>query len=324
MYTENKTNVDGVSLGNNGNSLNGWSNGVPFPIPQSALEIVWNHTVRYRGESVSRAIGQATPQPNGRYNMVVFDDNFTFRSALQGDNIDPNVMFYYKQKIVAPARLAGNVILVHETIDQVKEPRKAWIYNAGQRRVRRAPQVAYDGPGSASDGLRTSDNFDMFNGAPDRYDWKLIGKKEMYIPYNSYKLQSPKLKYDDIVKAGHINQDHTRYELHRVWEIEATLKDGARHIYAKRHFYIDEDSYQIAEADHYDGRGNLWRVGEGHGLQIYAIPTYWLTLETLYDLVAKRYMALGFVNEIDSPYTYNAKATVNDYKPASLRRSGVR
>jgi hypothetical protein len=131
--------------------------------------------------------------------------------------------------VTAPARLAGNVLLVHETLDQVQEPRKAWIYNAGQRRVRRAPQVAYDGVGTSSDGLRTTDNFDMFSGAPDRYDWKLIGKKEMYIPYNSYKLDSPDLKYTDVIKAGHINQDLTRYELHRVWEVVATVKPNERH-----------------------------------------------------------------------------------------------
>ena len=62
----------------------------------------------------------------------------------------------------------------------------------------------------------------MMNGAPDRYNWKLIGKKEMYIPYNSYELGSPNLTYKDIHTKGHMNQDYARYELHRVWEIEAT------------------------------------------------------------------------------------------------------
>ena len=85
----------------------------------------------------------------------------------------------------------------------------------------------------------------MFNGAPDRYDWKLIGKKELYIPYNAYRLDSPQLKYSDIIKPGHINRDLTRYELHRVWEVEATLKTGERHIYAKRHFFIDEDTGRL-------------------------------------------------------------------------------
>nr|GFC65752.1 hypothetical protein [Tanacetum cinerariifolium] len=96
-----------------------------------------------------------------------------------------------------------------------------------QRRVRRAPQVSYDGPGTAADGLRTSDNLDMYNGAPDRYDWKLIGKQEMYIASDSYKLDDPKLKYADIVRPGHINQDLARYELRRVWHVTATLKEAS-------------------------------------------------------------------------------------------------
>src|SRR5690606_23802916 len=130
-----------------------------------------------------------------------------------------NVLFYFKQRVTAPSRLAGNVLLVHETLNQVKEPRLAWLYNAGQRRVRRAPQVSYDGPGTAADGLRTADNLDMFNDALDRYAWKLNGKKQLYIPYNNIAVDSPKHKYDDILRDGHVNQDLIRYELHRVWHV---------------------------------------------------------------------------------------------------------
>src|SRR5690606_41759996 len=105
---------------------------------------------------------------------------------------------------------------------------------------------------------------DMYNGAPDRYDCKLVGKKELYIPYNSYDLDSPKLKYADIIKAGHINQDLTRYELHRVWHVTATLKAGERHIYAKRDMYIDEDTRQAVGNNTYDGRGPPWRGPRAH------------------------------------------------------------
>lgn len=216
----------------------------PFPIPKSGIEVIWNHITRYRGGRAKRLLTQATPQPNGSYSMVYFEDDFAWLNSL--NDADPtrkdNILYYYKQRVTAPARLAGTVVLAHETINQVKEPRLAWVYNAGQRRVRRAPQLAYDGPGTASDGLRTSDNLDLYNGAPNRYDWKLIGKQEMYIAYNNYKLDSPQLKYSDIVKAGHLNQDLTRYELHRVWHVTATLKSGARHIYSKRDFFIDEDT----------------------------------------------------------------------------------
>ena len=318
----NTTAVDG------GNGLQNFnaSRYYAFPIPKEGVEVVWNHVTRYRGGNTRRVVTQATPQTNGSYSLVKFEDEVAFPADMP--DLDPakgsNILLYFKQRVTAPSRLAGNVLLVHETIDQVKEPRLAWIYNAGQRRVRRAPQVAYDGPGTASDGMRTADNFDMFSGAPDRYDWQLVGKKEMYIPYNSFKLDSPSLKYDDVLKAGHINQDLTRYELHRVWEVVATLKSGERHIYAKRHMYFDEDSWQIALVDHYDGRGQLWRVAEGHAQHYfnYQVPGY--TLEALYDLVAGRYLALGMKNEERTAYNFGFRASAADYTPAALRSSGVR
>ena len=318
----NTTPVDG------GNGLQNFnaSRYYAFPIPKTGVEVIWNHITRYRGGNTRRVVTQATPQTNGSYSLVKFEDEVAFPADMP--DLDPakgsNILLYFKQRVTAPSRLAGNVLLVHETIDQVKEPRLAWIYNAGQRRVRRAPQVAYDGPGTAADGMRTADNFDLFSGAPDRYDWQLVGKKEMYIPYNSYKLDSPALSYDDVIKAGHINQELTRYELHRVWEVVATLKSGERHIYAKRHMYIDEDSWQIALVDHYDGRGQLWRVAEGHAQHYYnhQVPGY--TLEALYDLMAGRYLALGMKNEEKSAYNFGFKATAADYTPAALRSSGVR
>lgn len=321
-----KNNAVNTKMVEGGNGLENFDQAYPFPIPKDGLEAIWNHITRYRGGSVKRLVTQATPQANGSYSLVYFQDEFTFRGALQdADNSKPsNVLFYFKQRVTAPSRLAGNVLLVHETLNQVKEPRLAWLYNAGQRRVRRAPQVSYDGPGTAADGLRTSDNFDMYNGAPDRYEWKLNGKKEIYIPYNSYRLDSPKLKYDDIIKAGHINQDLTRYELHRVWNVTATLKSGERHIYAKRDFYLDEDTWQAAVIDHYDGRGTLWRVAEAQAQYYYDKKVPWYSIETLYDLLSGRYLALGMKNEEKSAYEFGYPAKESDYTPAALRQAGVR
>lgn len=321
-----KKNATSTKLVEGGNGLENFDQANPFPIPQNGLEAIWNHITRYRGGSVQRVVTQATPQQNGTYSLVYFQDEFTFRANLTDSKPgqESNVLFYFKQQVTAPSRLAGNVLLVHETLNQVKEPRLAWLYNAGQRRVRRAPQVSYDGPGTASDGLRTSDNFDMYNGAPDRYEWKLNGKKEIYIPYNSYKLDSPTLKYADIVKTGHINQDLTRYELHRVWHVTATLKAGERHIYAKRDFYLDEDTWQAAAIDHYDGRGTLWRVAEAHSQYYYNKQVPWYTLESLNDLLSGRYLALGMKNEEKQSYNFDYKAASSDFTPAALRQAGVR
>lgn len=309
-----------------GGGLRDFDTAYPFPIPQSGQEVIWNHLTRYRGGSARRSYVQATPMPNGIFTPVHFKQQFTYRDHLE--DFDPkkpgNVLFYYRELITSPARLAGDVVLVHETLDQVSEPRRAWLYNSGQRRVRRAPQISYDGPFPASEGQRTADNLDMFNGALDRYNWKLLGKKEIYIPYNNFQLESAGLKYEDIIKPGHINPDLTRYELHRVWVVEATLKSASRHIYAKRIAYIDEDTWQISLMDHFDARGTLWRVAEGFMTPHYDKKIPWLGVEALYDLVNGRYIVSGLRNEEAGALEFGFKASSAEYTPSALRNAGVR
>jgi hypothetical protein len=326
IYDATKQYATTAALTAGGNGITGAVVGTPFPIPQNGLEVIWNHLTRYRGIAATRHIGQAAPQRNGSYlPLVQFDDEFLFNYAREGiqEKDLNNVLVYFKQAVTAPARLAGTILIVHETLDQVKEPRHAWVYNTGQRRVRAAPTVAYDNPGTAADGMRTSDQFDMFNGAPDRYDWKLVGKKEMYVPYNSYKLHSDSVKYSDILKPLHINQDLTRYELHRVWVVDATLKPGTSHVYTRRTFYIDEDSWQVLACDQYDGRGQLWRVSEAHCINYYDAQVFWSTLEVHTDLIAGRYLAIGLDNE-GPMYDFTLKRSPQDYTPSTLRQEGIR
>lgn len=323
LYADYKKDAVTATTTDGGNGLANVDSYLPFPIPKSGIEVVWNHILRYRGGSVRRVYSQIPVQANGAFAPVVLDEQLTFANYLP--EAPENRLFYFKQAIKAPARLEGDVLLVHENINQIVEPRAAWIYNAGQRRVRRAPDVAYDGPGTASDGLRTSDDLDLYNGAPDRYEWKLLGKKEMYIPYNAYRLLDKNLKYKDIVLKGHLNPEFLRYELHRVWVVEATLKDGQRHIYARRTFYVDEDTWQISLADLYDGRGELWRVREAHNLSHYQVKVPWYALETSHDLISGRHLPQGLSNELKGyQYQWDYKVTEREYTPAALRRSGVR
>ena len=306
-----------------GNGLVNFKANVPFPIPANGLEVIWNHIVRYRTAlGLQRRYTQIPVQANGAFSPVVFEDRSLFANRMP-DNPYPNRLFVFQQRVLAPARLEGDVLLVHENIDQVKEPRSAWLYNAGQRRVRRAPNVAYDGPGTASDGLRTADDLDQYNGAPDRYDWKLVGKKEMYIPYNSYKVRNGDLKYSDIVKPGHMDPQYLRYELHRVWVVDATLKEGARHVYARRTFYLDEDTWQIALADQYDGRGELWRSKENHMVLHYQASVPWSSVGSSHDLISGRYLLIGLDNE-EKGYQYNFDylGKFEDFTPSALRRAG--
>jgi len=324
IYDQVKAGATRAELAEGGNGLKEMVSNTPFPIPSSGIEVIWNHIVRYRGGSVKRAYTQVPVQANGNFSMVTMEDQMTFANSMD-EEIDANRLFFYKQRIMGPARLEGGVLLVHENIDQVKEPRAAWVYNAGQRRVRRAPDVAYDGPGTASDGLRTADDLDLYNGAPDRYNWKLLGKKELYIGYNGYRLLNKDAKYADILQTGHLNPDFLRYELHRVWVVEGTLKDGSRHVYAKRTFYVDEDTWQIAVADLYDGRGEMWRVKEAHNVTHYQANVPWYAVEVSYDLISGRYLPIGLENEIRGyTYEWDYPASSKEYTPAALRRSGKR
>jgi Protein of unknown function (DUF1329) len=303
--------------------------GFPFPIldadPNKAgYEAIWNHKLKFKGVSFERWNNQAVPTASGQYTLERFHEEGLGLYYKQGNTLKDinNILLYFFEDVVSPPRLAGQVLLVHETLNSKKEPREAWIYNPGQRRVRRAPNVAYDNPGTASDGMRTNDMTDMFNGAMDRFTWKLVGKKEMYVPYNSYTAHSDKTKVDDLIKPNFINPDLLRYELHRVYIVEANLKPGMRHINPKRTFYLDEDSWQILEIDHYDNQGKLWRYSEAPSVNYYEVPVFWATLEIHNDLKAGRYLVQGLDNQ-DPEYNFSFSTKPEMFSPQSLRERGI-
>lgn len=299
--------------------------GFPFPMAQNAYELMWNHKLKFKGVGGTRYNNQVAVTSGGGFQLIKLREEILGLYYKEGNTIEDtnNILLYFFQEVESPSRLAGRILLVHETLNQLEQPRQAWVYNPGQRRVRRAPNVAYDNPGTASDGLRTNDMTDMFNGAMDRFDWEIEGKREIYVPYNSYGAHSGDVTPDELVQAGHLNQDFMRYELHRVWVIEATLKEGTRHINSRRTFYLDEDSYQILLTDHYDNRGELWRVSEGHSVNYYEVPTFWTTLEAHYDLQSGRYLVNGLDNQ-DPVNTFNVELSPGNYTPQALRKRGRR
>lgn len=326
IYDATKRIATTASLAPGGNGVMNAAEGIPFPIPKQGVEVFWNHVLRYRGDTIQHSYGQAPVTAGGSYNMVHLKEDSLLNWSLPGmtpAGLD-NVIIYFIQETTQPARLAGEILLVQETLDQSREKRRAWIYNPGQRRVRRAPDVAFDNPGTNSDNLRTSDQLDMYNGSPERYDWKLLGKKEMYVPYDSYRLHSNSLKYSEILRKSHINQDLARYELHRVWVVDATLKPGTSHIYSRRTLYVDEDSWQILAVDCYDSRGQLYRVQEGHPINFYEVPNLWTTLELVMDLSNGRYLAMALQNEEPHSNLFNVQRTPAAYQPSVLQMRGIR
>jgi len=293
----------------------------PFPIPQSGVEVVWNHNLRWRGIRISRSFGQAAVTRKGRYTVTLDLQEWAFPyAAPAGTTLRdrfPNMLLALKSKTIQPGLLAGNGFLALDPIDQTADPRKTWRYSRALRRVLRLPNVAHEFPAFNTDNLRTVDEFDMFNGSPERFDWRLLGKQELYIPYNAYAIHSSDADYGDIIKTRHINPQLARYELHRVWVVEGTLKPGMTHIYSRRVFYLDEDSWQIAVADNYDLDGQLWRTSEAHALNYYQVPVQWSTLEVYYDLQAQRYLVSGLDNK-RNPYRFSEDADPREFSPNAL------
>lgn len=307
VYEKYRENAVTAELLSNGNGVRDTIMTSPFPIPQDGLEVIWNHILRYRGEEISFRSASATPQVSGSYNEVVNQYDYFIAYSRRGANLADidNKIFYLKTDTIAPSNLAGTITLVHETLDQIRSPRLAWIYDAGSRRLRRSPNLAYETDLPNSSSLRAVDQKDMYNGAPNQYNWEIKGRREIYVPYNAYKLHDGDVRPDDIIRPQHINQELARYELHRVLVVEAKRRIGISHIYDRRVFYVDEDSWQVLATEEYDEDGNLWRVSEAHNISFYSEPVFWTTLEMTYDLKAERY----YIDGLDQGYP------AYDFKP---------
>jgi hypothetical protein len=323
IYDATRFNAQTAELISGGNGVDGAAAGIPFPLPKTGQEVIWNHIMRYRGDQISFVTNQAAVLSNGAYNLLKLERDIYFlygREGVSPQDLD-NTLFYYKYKVVAPAKLAGSALVVQETLDQVLAIRKAWRFNRGERRVRRLPMLAYDTLQPDTNGMATADVVDSYNGAPDRYEWNLVGKQEMLVPYNSYAVHQKGIPYDNILRSNTVNPKLLRYELHRVWVVDAELRKGFSHPYAKRRFYIDEDSWQILAADLYDKSGELSGVQESHPISYYDVPMFGSTLETIYDFKGKRYFVDGLDNN-EPMYNFNAKLTPRDFTPQALRREG--
>ena len=279
---------------------NGWGlaeavgGGIPFPIPKNGAEVIWNFKLRPQGELLTATLTSTLP-PKGATGknlgeVQFFDDKLMFPMGAPGRQIaDANgVEFYYMDFIVAPAGIAGEGVLAHYYFDK---PNDIWLYFASQRRVRRAPTYQYDAPVTQTDNLLAVDQVWMFNGPLDRYDLKLVGKRELIIPYNNTPIYDHTAKPESIHDPLFMVRDKVRYELHRVWVVEATVKQGVRHSFPKRTFYVDEDSWLVAAEDLYDAQGKVWRTMEAYTVPDWTLGACVQAGYVSYDLQVGRYIS---------------------------------
>lgn len=270
--------------------------GLPFPIPKTGYEVMWNVLLRYVGDTgFTTESGRSwIVDANGRPTLTSEQFTKVEKPYYQTKIADRDPQLYWRAYAItnAPARKSGQAEMIADYLDTVEKPRRAWSYTPGQRRVKLAPEFVYDTPVSALGGVILYDELFMFSGKMDRFDFKLVEKKEMYIPYNSYKFNF-ECKGEMQFKQKNVNPACERWELHRVWVVEATLKPGMRHVYSKRTYYIDEDNYGAGMFDALDNNGQLYRSMFNSVFQAYdhAIP---LALKSVtYDFNRSNFAVLG-------------------------------
>jgi hypothetical protein len=308
-----------------GNGIANVLPGAPFPIPQNGTEAMWNHLLRYQGVDISTkfdswnvdSAGVATLATTGKgfINFAAYND---LNKPIEAKDTIYQIKLYY----TGPARRAGEATLVRDAANPLEQPRRAWSYLPGVRRVKLAPDLAYDTPNPATSGAATYDDSFVFMGALDRYDWKLVGKQEMFVPYNTYALtyvKDPKT----LTTPNHPNPELVRWEKHRVWVVEASLKEGKRHIYHKRRFYLDEDSWATLASDQYDANGQLYRGSFAFLTQSYDQQNPDTTPSLIHDLVSGAYNINGLVGP-HGGMTYNEPLSKVQWSSESLAGAGIR
>jgi hypothetical protein len=281
---------------NEGRSIEGAHAGFPFPIPKSGHEAMWNHLVRFNGQAYEAKYRNLNVDASGRTALAT--EGTSVQEYPFWDNARQSADIYWRIKVSysGPARRAGEALMIVDPLDMGTRDRRAWSYLPGQRRVKVAPDLSHDTPNPGTAGATTFDDAFIFNGSMDRFDFKLVGKKEIIVPYNAYAAVYQS-KQDDLVRPNHLNPDLVRWELHRVWVVEARLKEGKRHVYSKRTFYLDEDSWAALASDEYDSRGELYRTGFAYMAPSYDLPAPYTDMFGHYDLVSRAYSLTGFIAE---------------------------
>ncbi len=299
------------------------SGGIPFPIPDSGEQVMWNHLLRWRGTDVRQGINGLQMTAEGRSVLTVdgvVDQSFpyyidTLPAAAR------NEYWLIRLLNIGPPIRAGEAIVGRNNIDEDKT--QSWVYLTGQRRVRKLPVTCCDTPTPATAGLMSFDEVGVWTGRTDRFEWKLVGKQEMLIPYNSNRSMVP-AKAADLVTPRHLNPDHVRWELHRVWVVEATLKPGLRHQVARARYYVDEDSWMAVLGDRWDGNGQLWKTTWALPFAMPDLPGVYMGANGFYDLLTGSYFANDVANEKKAQFELMPRYKDSVFTPEAMAGEGLR
>jgi hypothetical protein len=296
--------------------------GVPFPLPKNGAEAIWNHVLRWRGVAHQRQFANFMITAAGT--RVVVDGGVT-DVQLPYYAFDGLAHFdgdYSIMRIVsdAPPQRHGVEYVERNNLDGNRNV--AWAYLPGQRRVRKLPVSCCDTPLPSAAGVITFDEVDVYNGRIDRFDWTLIGKAERYIPYNTNR--SLNVSVDELMRPHHLNPQHVRWELHRVWIIEAKLRAGQRHSVARARYYLDEDTWLAVLGDRWDADGRLIKTLWALPLTLPEMPGVTAVTSGAHDLVTGTWIAMAVLNDRPDPYKIVPPWPDSHFTADAMAGEGVR
>jgi Protein of unknown function (DUF1329) len=294
----------------------------PFPVPKTGYEAMWNHLLRFSGICTQKKIFAYRVEASGKATLSSAARMFEDYPYWDASRPESNTYFRIRIAYDAPSRRAGEALMLVDPVDYMERGRRGWHYLPGQRRVRLAPDLSYDTPNSATAGAQTFDDALLFNGQMDRFEFTLVGKREMYVPYNTYRATYAATA-EELLKPRFLEPSLVRWELHRVWIVDARLKPGKRHVYSRRVFYLDEDSWAALLSDQYDARGQLYRVGMALMAPSYDLPAPFADPFLHYDLVTGVYAINGWPGA--SGWLRHAGClSENEWSPEALAGAGIR
>lgn len=323
VYDNTFKNATRAKTPNMGGTVEGAYGSYPFPIPKTGNEVLWNHLLRWRTEALELPLRATVMGSDGKPALAgdfLMEVNFPFNFKDGTPEKQQGEFWNLFQTMKGPSFRAGEILLLRDYLD-VGQGRQAWQYLVGQRRVRRFPTLGYDTPNPVNSGVDLVDQAFGFNGFQDKFNWKLVGKKEMLIPYNLNGFFQK--KEADVLRPNHLNPDHVRWELHRVWVVEASLADGKRHVQPKRTYYVDEDTWTISLADNWDAQGNFWSVNMTLPIVAPEAPGVLTEAFATFDLNKSSYSATLF-NDVKPQAKVVKPFPVSNFTPEAMSVRGVR
>jgi hypothetical protein len=312
--------AEGIAYG-----IEGAVGGIPFPIPANGFEAIWNHLLAFWGTAREDHVRNyfvaagGTRELTNQYREIV-DFPYYYRDATP----DSFGRYYFKRREITdgPAELAGRGYLLWQPNNMARDHLQAWQYLPRERRVRKSPSLSYDTPTPDGAGIESFDDYYVFSGSPDRYEFRLIGKQEMYVPYNNNRFSLTPVA--QIAGPDHAEPGTLRYELHRVWVVDAVLAPGHRHVAPHRRFYLDEDTWFAVYCDAWDAEGRLWKFSHGTMYLVPDLPAVVLGSEFIYDLLGGGYILSFTFNDEAVQFKQTAAHPPSDFTPETLAVTGER